>query len=67
MDCSETPAQRTVVDIRQPTLAEMIANSQRYMYEQKGKKWKELTGTTTSFFIAKDALPIYTVEKPGFK
>ena len=58
------PARRTVVDVRQSTLAEAVANSQRY--ERKGKKWKELTDAIT-YFIAKDALPIYTVEKPGFK
>ena len=52
------------MDVRQPTLAEAVANSQRY--ERKGKKWKELTDTIT-YFIAKDALPNYTVEKPGFK
>ena len=52
------------MDIRQPTLAETITNSQRY--ERKGKKWKELTDAIT-FFIAKDVLPISSVEKPGFK
>ena len=35
-------------------------------YERKGAKWKELTDTVT-YFIAKDSLPIYTVEKSGFK
>ena len=30
------------------------------------KKWKELTDSVT-YCIAKDALPIYSVEKPGFK
>ena len=61
---TNTPAQRTAVDVRQPTLVQAIANSQRY--ERKGKKWKELTDAIT-YFIAKDALPIYTVEKPRFK
>ena len=48
----------------QPTLVESITKSQRY--ERRGKKWKELTDAVT-YFVAKDCLPIYTVEKPGFK
>ncbi len=35
-------------------------------YERKGKKWKELTDAVM-FYIAKDCLLLYTVEKPGFK
>ena len=35
-------------------------------YEGKGKRWKEITDGVT-YYIAKDSLPIYTIEKPGFK
>jgi len=35
-------------------------------YEQKGKKWQQLTKKVTRC-IAKDMLPISIVEKPGFK
>ena len=48
----------------QPTLQETLTTAQAY--ERKGVKWKELTDTVT-YFIAKDSLPIYTVEKSGFK
>ena len=48
----------------QPTLAETVENSQKY--ERKGKKWKDLTEAVT-YSICKDSLPIYSVEKPGFK
>ena len=61
---SKTPVQRTVMNIKQPTLAETIGNSQSY--EWKGTKWKELTDVIT-FFVARDTLPIYTIEKSGFK
>ena len=47
---TEAPAQRTVVDVRQPTLAEAVANSQRYKW--KVSKWKELTDAI-AYFIAK--------------
>ncbi len=48
----------------QLSLAESVDRVQRY--ERKGKKWKELTDAVM-FYIAKDCLPLYTVEKPGFK
>ncbi len=32
----------------------------------KGVKWKELTDAVI-FYLAKDCLPFYTVEKPGFR
>lgn len=35
-------------------------------YDKKGKKWNELTDAVT-YYIGKEALPIRTVEKPGFK
>lgn len=37
-----------------------------HVYERKGTKWKELTEAVT-YFIAKECLPIHTVEKNGFK
>ena len=36
------------------------------LYEKKGKKWNELTASVTNY-IAKEATPIRTVEKQGFK
>ena len=48
----------------QPTLQETLTTAQAY--ERKGAKWKELTDAVT-YFITKDSLPIYTVEKSGFK
>ena len=48
----------------QLTLQESITMVQAY--KQKGAKWKELTDAVT-YFIAKDSLPVYTVEKSGFK
>ena len=48
----------------QQTLQESI--TVRVAYERKSAKWKELTDAVT-YFIAKDSLPIFTVEKSGFK
>ena len=48
----------------QPTLKEVVHKSQEY--ERNGKQWARLTAAVTRF-IAKDALPIYTVEKRGFQ
>lgn len=48
----------------QLTLVESIERVQKY--ERKGKKWKELTDAVM-FYLAKDCLPLYTVEKPGFR
>ncbi len=47
----------------QLTLAELINRVQKY--ERKAKKWKELTDAVM-FCLAKNCLPLYTVEKPGF-
>jgi len=46
--------------------ADQLSLPEVQRYERKGKKWKELTDAVM-FYIAKDCLPLYTVEKPGFK
>ena len=56
-----TPAPTTSSQL---TLQESITMAQAY--ERKGAKWKELTDAVT-YFIAKDSLPVYTVEKSGLK
>ena len=48
----------------QPTLTETIVKCQPY--EKKGKRYAELTNVIT-YCIAKDSLPIHTVERSGFK
>ncbi len=35
-------------------------------YERGGKKWKELTDSVT-YCLAKDGLPMYSVEKSSFR
>ena len=35
-------------------------------YARNSKKWEKLTDAVT-FFLAKDVMPIYSVEKPGFQ
>ena len=52
------------IAVGQSTLKETLERGQKY--ERKGKKWKELTDAVT-YYIAKDSLPVYSVEKPGFK
>ena len=61
MKGSKTADQKSVASASQWTLVETMTNSQKY--ERKGKKWKEITVTHC---IAKDTLPIYSVEKLGF-
>ena len=48
----------------QPTLMETITRCQ--LYEKKGKHYAELTNAVT-YRIAKDSLPIHTIERTGFK
>ena len=48
----------------QPTLSSVISATQ--LYERSGKRWAELTDSITNW-IAQDGLPIYVVEKNGFK
>ena len=48
----------------QPTIETSFGQCQPY--QRQSKKWKELTDAITQF-IAKDGLPVYTVQKDGFK
>ena len=48
----------------QPTLAEAIAKSTTYA--RNSKKWQKLTNAVTHC-IAKEMMPLYTVEKPAFR
>ncbi len=48
----------------QPTLSTIVETAKSY--ERGGKKWKELTDSVT-YCLAKDGLPMYSVEKPGFR
>ena len=50
--------------VNQPTYQEAMARLQPY--DRKGKKWKEL-GDYITYFIAKDCLPVNTVEGAGFR
>ena len=50
--------------VGQPLLTECIEKGQKY--DKKGKRWKELTQAVT-YYIAKDGIPIHTVNKTGFK
>ena len=47
----------------QPTMLATLARSQPY--ERKGKRWAKLTNAV-AYCLAKDSLPIQTVERPGF-
>ena len=48
----------------QSSIAEMLTQSQKY--NRKSRKWRSLTDSVT-YFLAKDMLPLYSVEKEGFK
>ncbi len=48
----------------QLTISEALSRSQKY--DRKSKRWQELTDSVT-YCLAKDMMPIYSVEKPGFK
>ena len=63
-DKSSVQSTTTSTPVSQLTLKESIERSQKY--ERKGKKWQELTQAVTHY-IAKDNLPIHSVEKDGFK
>ncbi len=54
----------TLRPINQPTLTQSITRSQKY--ERKGKRWRDLTDAVV-YYIAKDCLPLHSVEKAGFK
>ena len=49
--------------LQQKSITEALVSSQPY--DRKSKKWTELTNSVT-FCIAKDILPMYSMEKPGF-
>ncbi len=58
------PTSSRVVSANQPTMEKVIEKCQSYL--RKGKRWQQLTDAVT-FYITKDNLPIYSVEKQGFK
>ena len=35
-------------------------------YDKKSKRWQKLTDMI-SYYLAKDMVPLYSIEKPGFK
>jgi len=49
------------IDKSQPTITNALEK-----YDRSSKKWKELTDSVT-YFLAKDMLPVHTVEKEGFQ
>lgn len=48
---------------KQPSVLETFTNC--IPYDKKGARWKAITDAV-AMYIAKDVVPIYTVEKPGF-
>jgi len=48
----------------QITLSEAVERSQPYT--RSGRRWKEITESVTHY-MAKEIIPVYTVEKPGFR
>uniref|UniRef100_A0A1X7UPQ4 BED-type domain-containing protein n=1 Tax=Amphimedon queenslandica TaxID=400682 RepID=A0A1X7UPQ4_AMPQE len=48
----------------QPTISSLFLHSQPY--SRHGKRWKELTDSVTRFLV-KDELPMYSVQKDGFR
>ena len=48
----------------QTTIAQAFSRGQKY--PRDGNRWKELTDSV-AYFLAKEMLPFYTVEKEGFK
>ena len=49
---------------RQRTIVEAVAANQKYT--RSSKRWQQLTNSVTHC-LAKDMMPIYSVEKPGLK
>ena len=47
-----------------PTITESLMRAQPYA--RTSKKWQRLT-ESVAFCLAKDSLPLYSVEKPGFR
>ena len=54
----------TEKNLRQPSIAVSLTKFQKY--DRKSRKWQSLTESAT-YFLAKDMLPLYSVEKQGFK
>ena len=52
------------VSLGQMSLLSVLNPTQKY--EQKSKKWQKLTDSVT-YCLAKDMMPIYSVEKEGFR
>ena len=48
----------------QPTIKQAFASAQKY--PRSSKRWQQLTDSITQC-IAKDMLPLHTVDKPGFR
>ena len=48
----------------QPTILDALSSAQKYT--RGSKRWKQLTEAVTKG-IAKDMMPVYSVEKPGFR
>ena len=48
----------------QPTIVDLVESMRKY--QKNGKKWQQLTDSVTHC-LCKDMLPIYTVEKEGFR
>lgn len=48
----------------QPSISQAFSKMQKY--ERGGKQWQKLTNSITNC-LAKDMMPLYTVEKSGFK
>ncbi|XP_064153682.1 E3 SUMO-protein ligase ZBED1-like isoform X1 [Anguilla rostrata] len=59
-----SPTASQTSEVRQPTI--LSAFSAITPYEKKSKRYKEITSAIT-YCIAKDMMPISTVEKQGFK
>lgn len=51
-------------DAKQTTIIDNIEKVKKY--DRSSKKWKQLTDSVT-YCLAKDMLPLYTVEKEGFQ
>ena len=61
----ESEKQSRMADSRQqPTLSSVVSANQPY--ERNGRRWTDLTDAITNW-IAEDGLPLYVVEKSGFK
>ena len=62
--CSSNNKSKSASSKQQSTIVEIMEKSKQY--ERHGRKWESLTSAVTAC-LCKDMLPIYTVEKPGFR